>query len=74
MGRLLHPDGVFIDNSVAVTYRRPDELGKVVENYGTAFSECTESSTTSTRAATTWSLSLSYMTGATLEIDGGYAS
>jgi ketosteroid isomerase-like protein len=32
-------DGVFIDNSVAMTYRGPDELGKVVVNYGTAFSD-----------------------------------
>jgi ketosteroid isomerase-like protein len=33
------PDGVFVDESVAVTYRGPSELGKPVENYGTAFSD-----------------------------------
>lgn len=33
------PDGVFVDESVAVTYRGPSEVGKPVENYGTAFSD-----------------------------------
>jgi ketosteroid isomerase-like protein len=32
-------DGVFVDESVAVTYRGPSEVGKPVENYGTAFSD-----------------------------------
>ena len=32
------PDGVFIDNSVAVTYRGPD-VSKPVEYYGAAFSD-----------------------------------
>ena len=34
-----NPDGVFVDESVGVTYRGPDEVGKPVENYGTAFSD-----------------------------------
>src|ERR1700733_1109711 len=34
-----NPDGVFVDQSVAVTYRGPSEFGKPVENYGTAFSD-----------------------------------
>ena len=34
-----NPDGVFVDESVAVTYRGPNEVGKPVENYGTAFSD-----------------------------------
>ena len=33
------PDGVFVDMSVGVTYRGPDEVGKPVENYGSAFSD-----------------------------------
>ena len=33
------PDGVFVDESVGVTYRGPSEVGKPVENYGTAFSD-----------------------------------
>jgi ketosteroid isomerase-like protein len=33
-----NPDGVFVDESVGVTYRGPSEVGKPVENYGTAFS------------------------------------
>jgi ketosteroid isomerase-like protein len=32
------PDGVFVDNSVAVTYRGPD-VSKPVEYYGAAFSD-----------------------------------
>ena len=32
-----NPDGVFVDESVGVTYRGPDEVGRPVENYGTAF-------------------------------------
>jgi ketosteroid isomerase-like protein len=32
-------DGVFVDNSIAVTYRGPDELAKPVEYYGAAFSD-----------------------------------
>ena len=32
-----NPDGVFVDESTAVTYRGPSEVGKPVENYGTAF-------------------------------------
>lgn len=32
------PDGVFVDNSVEVTYRGPD-VAKPVEYYGTAFSD-----------------------------------
>ena len=30
-------DGTFTDESIDVTYRGPDELGKTVENYATAF-------------------------------------
>src|SRR5690349_595805 len=30
-------DGEFVDKSVNLTYRGPDEVGKPVENYGTAF-------------------------------------
>jgi ketosteroid isomerase-like protein len=33
-----NPDGVFIDNSVGITYRAPDEVAVPVENYGRAFS------------------------------------
>jgi SnoaL-like domain len=33
-----NPDGVFIDNSVGITYRAPDEVAIPVENYGRAFS------------------------------------
>ena len=32
-------DGVFVDESVGVTYRGPDEVAKPVENYGRAFSD-----------------------------------
>jgi ketosteroid isomerase-like protein len=32
-------DAVFIDESVGVTYRGPNEVGKPVVNYGTAFSD-----------------------------------
>ena len=42
------PDGAFVDESVAVTYRGPSEVGKPVENYGTAFSDMHPSCTTST--------------------------
>jgi ketosteroid isomerase-like protein len=34
-----NPDGVFVDESVGVTYRGPSEVGKPVENYGRAFSD-----------------------------------
>jgi hypothetical protein len=34
-----NPDGVFVDESVGVTYRGPSEVVKPVENYGTAFSD-----------------------------------
>ena len=34
-----NPDGVFVDESVGVTYRGPGEVGKPVEDYGTAFSD-----------------------------------
>ena len=34
-----NPDGVFVDESVGVTYRGPGEVGIPVENYGTAFSD-----------------------------------
>ena len=34
-----NPDGVFVDMSVGMTYRGPSEVGKPVENYGTAFSD-----------------------------------
>jgi ketosteroid isomerase-like protein len=34
-----NPDGVFIDNSVGITYRAPDEVATPVENYGRAFSD-----------------------------------
>src|SRR3954454_9891280 len=34
-----NPDGVFVDMSVGITYRGPGEVGKPVENYGTAFSD-----------------------------------
>jgi hypothetical protein len=40
-------DGVFVDESVGVTYRGPSELGKPVENYGTASPTCIASCTTS---------------------------
>src|ERR1700730_5975938 len=33
------PDGVFGENSVAVTYTGPAEVGKPVEYYGAAFSD-----------------------------------
>ena len=33
------PDGVFVDNSVAVTYTGPAEVAKPVEYYGAAFSD-----------------------------------
>ena len=33
------PDGVFVDNSVGVTYRGPTEVAKPVEYYGAAFSD-----------------------------------
>ena len=33
------PDGVFVDNSIAVTYRGPAEVAKPVEYYGAAFSD-----------------------------------
>ena len=33
------PDGVFVDNSIAVTYRGPSEVAKPVEFYGAAFSD-----------------------------------
>ena len=36
---LFTADGVFIDNSVAVSYHAPDEVSFPVENYGTAFSD-----------------------------------
>jgi ketosteroid isomerase-like protein len=32
------PDGVFVDQSVGITYHAPDEVAKPVENYGRAFS------------------------------------
>src|ERR1700733_14593394 len=31
------PEGGFVEESVGVTYRGPSEIGKPVENYGTAF-------------------------------------
>jgi ketosteroid isomerase-like protein len=34
-----NPDGVFVDESVGITYTGPDEVGKPVENYGRAFSD-----------------------------------
>jgi ketosteroid isomerase-like protein len=34
-----NPDGVSVDESVAVTYRGPSEVGKPSENYGTVFSD-----------------------------------
>jgi ketosteroid isomerase-like protein len=34
-----NPDGVFIDESVGMTYRAPDEVARPVENYGRAFSD-----------------------------------
>jgi len=34
-----NPDGVFVDESVGVTYRGPSEVVRPVENYGTAFSD-----------------------------------
>ena len=34
-----NPDGVFVDESVGVTYRGPTEVGRPVENYGAAFSD-----------------------------------
>jgi steroid delta-isomerase-like uncharacterized protein len=34
---LFADDGVFIDNSIGVTYQGPDELGKTVEVYAAAF-------------------------------------
>jgi ketosteroid isomerase-like protein len=32
-------DGVFVDESIGVTYRGPGEVGKPVQNYGAAFSD-----------------------------------
>src|ERR1700754_4944004 len=32
-------DGLFVDQSVGMTYRAPDEVAKPVENYGGAFSD-----------------------------------
>ncbi len=34
-----NPDGVFVDESVGVTYSGPSEVAKPVENYGRAFSD-----------------------------------
>jgi ketosteroid isomerase-like protein len=34
-----NPDGVFVDQSVGITYSGPSEVPKPVENYGTAFSD-----------------------------------
>jgi ketosteroid isomerase-like protein len=34
-----NPDGVFVDESVGVTYNAPNEVAKPVENYGRAFSD-----------------------------------
>ena len=34
-----NPDGVFVDESVGVTYSGPNEVAKPVENYGRAFSD-----------------------------------
>ena len=34
-----NPDGIFIDNSIAVTYSGPSEVAKPVEYYGAAFSD-----------------------------------
>jgi ketosteroid isomerase-like protein len=36
---LFNPDGVFIDESVGVTYNGHGEVGMVVQNYATAFSD-----------------------------------
>ena len=36
---VFNPDGVFVDESVGVTYHAPDDVAKPVENYGTAFSD-----------------------------------
>jgi ketosteroid isomerase-like protein len=36
---LFNPDGVFVDNSIAVTYQGPTEVSKPVEYYGAAFSD-----------------------------------
>ena len=36
-----NPDGVFVDESVGVTYSGPSEVAKPVENYGRAFSDIT---------------------------------
>jgi ketosteroid isomerase-like protein len=36
---VFNPDGVFVDESVGVTYPAPDDVAKPVENYGTAFSD-----------------------------------
>jgi ketosteroid isomerase-like protein len=34
-----NPDGVFVDESVGMTYSGPTEVAKPVENYGRAFSD-----------------------------------
>jgi ketosteroid isomerase-like protein len=34
-----NPDGVFVDESVGITYRAPEEVATPVENYGRAFSD-----------------------------------
>ena len=34
-----NPDGVFVDESVGMTYAGPSEVAKPVENYGAAFSD-----------------------------------
>jgi ketosteroid isomerase-like protein len=36
---VFNPDGVFVDESVGVTYHAPDDVAKPVENYGAAFSD-----------------------------------
>jgi hypothetical protein len=43
-----NPDGVFVDESVGVTYRGPSEVGKPVENDGGLSPTCIASSTTCT--------------------------
>jgi ketosteroid isomerase-like protein len=34
-----NPDGIFVDESVGMTYHAPNEVAKPVENYGRAFSD-----------------------------------
>ena len=59
MGRCFNPDGVFVDESVGVTYRGPSEVGSPLRITGRRSPTCIVSSTTCT-SAVTWSSSSSH--------------